>query len=68
MNLGPLVFHSVSPSYRTNSLECFQRRQEDEFLHVEDVKLESYVNTMCPGPRQSFFIGGKKGFLVKIDL
>ena len=45
-----------------------QRREWGQFVHVEDVKLESYINTMCPGPGKSFFIGGKKGYLVKIDL
>ena len=51
-------YHSLTPS--------FQRQEGDQYAHVEDVKLQSYVNTMCPGEGESFYVGGKKGYLVKL--
>ena len=39
----------------------------EKYAHVEDVKLASYVNTMCEGEEESFYVGGKKGYLVKLE-
>ena len=44
-----------------------QRSQGKEYEYQEDVALESYVNTMCSTGRQTYFIGGKKGYLVKVS-
>ena len=45
-----------------------QKCQEGlNYEYQEDVALESYVNTMCAAGGQIYFIGGKKGYLVKVS-
>ena len=39
----------------------------EKYAHVEDVKLESYVNTLCAAPGGgAFYVGGKQGYFVRI--
>ena len=45
-----------------------QKCQEGrDYEYQEDVALESYVNTMCAAGGKTYFIGGKKGYLVKVS-
>jgi hypothetical protein len=41
--------------------------EEEQFVFLEDVKLDSYVNIMCLGDNNTYYAGGKKGYLVKIS-
>ena len=53
----------------SNNIDLWQSQEHNHYEYVEDVKLESYVNTMCSaGPgRRMYFVGGKKGYLARIS-
>eukprot|EP00090_Calanus_glacialis_P046340 TRINITY_DN9061_c0_g1_i1.p1 TRINITY_DN9061_c0_g1~~TRINITY_DN9061_c0_g1_i1.p1 ORF type:complete len:327 (-),score=79.05 TRINITY_DN9061_c0_g1_i1:52-1032(-) len=46
---------------------AFWKMEEEQFVFLEDVKLDSYVNIMCLGDCNTYYAGGKKGYLVKIS-
>jgi len=39
----------------------------DSYKHKEDVSLESYVNVICGGREGCYYVGGKAGYLVRVD-
>jgi len=50
-----------------DSRVAFWKHDGGEFVFSEDVKLDSYVNIMCKGDNNIYYVGGKKGFLAKIS-
>jgi len=50
-----------------DSRVVFWKIKEEEFVFLEAVKLESYVNILCQGDHETYYAGGKKGYLVKIS-
>jgi len=45
----------------------FWEMKEDAYDFIEEVKLDSYVNIICKGDTDTYFVGGKKGYLVRIS-
>ena len=65
-----VVFWVTNIDRKTNnSIILCQIQEDNQYRYVEDVKLESYVNTMCSSGsgRMMYFVGGKKGYLARIS-
>jgi len=48
-------------------LLIWEKKASIDYKMKEEVKLESYINTMCSGQENSYYLGGKKGYLVKVS-